>query len=107
MRTHVLKTWPQFFQAILDGKKHHEIRKNDRGFAVGDTLELREWDPHERSNYVTGESSTDVRITKVLPHYTGRSLSVRVTYLTPGGAWGLPSNLCVMSIDHDDGSGAG
>jgi hypothetical protein len=79
MREHELKTWPEFFQAILDGTKRHEIRVDDRGFAVGDVLVLREWDPH-------------------VDDYTNRKLRVLVTYKTGGGNWGLPSNVCVMSI---------
>ena len=30
--------------------------------------------------------------------YTGRKARVVVTYITHAGAWGLPANLCVMSI---------
>jgi site-specific DNA-cytosine methylase len=44
-RTHELKTWPSYFEAILRGEKRHECRLNDRDFAVGDVLVLREWDP--------------------------------------------------------------
>jgi hypothetical protein len=38
---HELKTWPGPFQAIVDGSKRFELHKDDRGFAVGDTLWLR------------------------------------------------------------------
>jgi len=43
--THLLKTWPVFFNAIRDGRKTFEIRLDDRGFSVGDTLILRKWEP--------------------------------------------------------------
>lgn len=85
-KEHELKTWPEPFQAVLDGKKCHEIRANDRGFAVGDVLLLREWDPTHLTDYEH-------------KRYTGRSCRVRVTYVTPGGMWGLPAGLCVMSIE--------
>ena len=63
MVTHSLKTLPEYYQAVRSGKKTFEIRENDRGFAVGDSLMLREWDPSRAA-------------------YTGRRLTVTVTYLT-------------------------
>lgn len=42
--THNLKCWPSLFQALLDGTKTNELRNDDRGFAVGDYLNLMEWD---------------------------------------------------------------
>lgn len=41
---HELKIYPKYFEAIIDGKKTFEIRKNDRGFRVGDRVVLKEWD---------------------------------------------------------------
>lgn len=79
MATHKLKTWPVFFQAILEGRKKHEIRVNDRDYRAGDSLVLQEYEPE-------------------VGRYTGREIIVQVTYLTPGGTWGLPANVCVMSI---------
>ncbi len=76
---HELKTWHEPFQAIASGKKRHEIRKTDRSFNIGDTLLLREWDPEARE-------------------YTGSHQVVEVTHITRGGEWGLPADICVMSI---------
>lgn len=45
MTTHRLKTWPEYFQAVRSGAKTFEARKDDRGFQVGDTLAMDEWDP--------------------------------------------------------------
>lgn len=41
---HALKTEPQFFEAVIDGSKTFEVRKNDRDFRVGDYLALNELD---------------------------------------------------------------
>ncbi len=41
---HELKISPKYFDAVAQGIKPFEVRKNDRGFAVGDTLWLREYD---------------------------------------------------------------
>lgn len=65
MTVHNLKSWPEYFAAVADGTKTFEVRKDDRGFRVGDHLRLREWDP-----------ATD--------DYTGREVERRVTYIFRG-----------------------
>lgn len=76
---HELKTWPEFFQPVVDGIKQFELRRNDRDFKVGDTLLLKEWD-HEQ--------------------YTGRSVSARIIYIMNLNAIGagLNPNYIIMSI---------
>lgn len=64
-KTHDLKSWPEFFNPILDGTKNFELRKDDRHFMVGDTLRLREWEPN------TGK-------------YTGREVKKLVAYVLEG-----------------------
>ncbi|MGF1786455.1 DUF3850 domain-containing protein [Photobacterium swingsii] len=40
MKVHTLKIEPVYLNAIIDGKKTFEIRKNDRDFRVGDRVRL-------------------------------------------------------------------
>ena len=42
------KVWPEYFQAILEGKKTYEFRLNDFECNEGDVLILREWNPSTR-----------------------------------------------------------
>jgi hypothetical protein len=63
-RVHQLKTRPFEFAAVADGRKTFDIRRDDRGYAVGDILDLAEWEPAGR--------------------YTGRCQRVQVTYLLTG-----------------------
>lgn len=44
-KTHDIKAWPHFFDALERGDKNFEIRRNDRAYAVGDTLRIRKYDP--------------------------------------------------------------
>lgn len=41
MTIHELKTWPDFFRDVADGRKKFEIRKDDRDYKVGDLLRLK------------------------------------------------------------------
>ena len=79
MTTHELKTHPEPFAAVLDGRKRFEIRVNDRDFRVADHLLLREWDP-------------------ATEQYTGAQARFRVTYMSTGPDWRVPCGLAVMSI---------
>lgn len=63
MTHHILRSWPQFFQAIKRGEKTHDLRHNDRGFQPGDTALLKEFDP------VSGR-------------YTGEEVMVEIPYIT-------------------------
>lgn len=59
-----IKSWPRFFQPIVEGRKKHDLRdKRDRPYAVGDTLTLQEYDPFDGV-------------------YTGREQDVEVTFIT-------------------------
>lgn len=80
---HELKTWPEPFAAVLDGRKRFEIRKADRPFTDGDVLLLREWDP--KAEEFNGA-------------YTGRSVKVQITYRVRPGMCGLPADTCVLGI---------
>lgn len=62
MNKHELKTLPEYFQAVWDGSKTFEVRKNDRDFQVGDMLVLLEWDP-------------------IKDEWTGSGVCKRVTYI--------------------------
>ena len=79
--THKLKTWPEYYNAILTGKKKFEIRKNDRDYKVGDTLDLREYDHKTKS-------------------YTGNEMNVEVTYiLTNDNPFIKIDGFVIMSIN--------
>lgn len=81
---HELKTWPEPFQAILEGKKKFEYRLNDRDYQVGDELILKEFRPNEKNPNAS--------------RYTGRVLRAVVTYILKD-AFGVPNGFVVMSLD--------
>jgi hypothetical protein len=81
-KTHQLKIWPLWFDAVRRGIKSFEIRKDDRGFSVGDLLVLEEF----RAG--VGE-------------YTGRKLERRIVYIARGDdaeAFGLREGYAVLGI---------
>lgn len=79
MTTHHLKTLPPYFQAVKAGLKTAELRKDDRGFTVGDVLILEEWDGA----------------------YTSRKLTRVVTHIVRGGEW-LSEGYCMLSMGEID-----
>lgn len=79
MADHQLKIWPHFFNAVDSGDKPFEVRLDDRGYQVGDTLVLNEWDDR------TSE-------------YSGRVTRKLVTYIMRGGQFGLAEGHVVMAL---------
>lgn len=68
--THALKTWPEYFDAIVEGQKFFEVRKADRDFAIGETLLLQKFDPTTQK-------------------YSGQEIKMEITYILKGGAFGI------------------
>lgn len=84
---HDLKIWPEFFGPVVRGEKPFELRLNDRGYAEGDTLRLREWHPGTKE-------------------YTGEETRQRVTYVLEvgdGPGEGLELGWVVMGLRPMDG----
>lgn len=93
-RTHELKCWPEPYDAIVAGVKRFEFRRDDRGFAVGDTLRLRKWNPAAGpGGYYFREEGANVGDPGCYP-----SIDVRVTYILRG-QYGVPPDFVVMSIE--------
>jgi hypothetical protein len=88
MKEHHLKTHPEPFAALADGRRTFEYRADDgRGFEVGDVLVLEEWIPNAIADGVTWPGK-----------YTGRELRRRVTYLLHGPDFGVPEGYVVMGL---------
>lgn len=74
---HELKIKPEFFYDIVYCDKRFEIRKNDRGFCVGEKMILREYDKG---------------------HYTGSVIVAVIDYVSPLGCIGVRKGYVVLSI---------
>lgn len=84
--THDLKLWPEFFDDVQSGKRSFELRKNDRGYQVGDVLLLREWEPNTAT-------------------YSGRQISKRIVCKVDGIGTGgivplrgLAHGYCILGL---------
>ena len=56
---HKVKIIPIYFDAVNEGRKTYEVRKNDRNYTNADTITLQEWDKE----------------------YTGRELEFRIGHV--------------------------
>ncbi len=56
---HELKTLPKYFNAVLEGDKPFEVRKDDRDFQTEDYVNLKEWNEE----------------------FTGRNIVRQITYI--------------------------
>lgn len=76
----LLRTHPEAFEKTWFSKKLHEVRKDDRGYAVGMKLVLGEWN---------AETSK----------FTGRFIHIRIEYISRPPCYGLlPEGTCVFTF---------
>lgn len=87
MKTHELKTDPEVFDDVADGRKTFEIRKDDRNFQEGDTLLLR------KTLYTGLEMQNGFPL-----EYTGETETRKITYVLRGPIYGLATGWVILSI---------
>lgn len=76
---HELKAVDPHFDEVAEGRKTFEYRRDDRAYAVGDILHLRQYD-----------ALTD--------SYSGFEVRVRVTHLLRGPTWDVGNGYVIMSV---------
>jgi hypothetical protein len=88
---HVLKTWPEVFDAVKAGKKRFEVRKDDRFFQSGDLVRLQRYNP-ELKSYTPGCDP----------------LEFRVGWILRGGQFGIEPGYVVFQLEDvkEDGCAA-
>jgi len=86
MKMHTLKILEAYVQRIIHRQKTFEVRKNDRDFQVGDTIQFR----------IINELGEEVEVHYQMPLYL-------INYVLPGGQFGIVSGYCVMSIQPLEG----
>lgn len=78
MHIHELKIQPKYFKMVKWGMKKFELRKDDRGYQVGDVIILRE--------YKNGE-------------YTGKEIKKLIWYiLRDCPEYGLKEGYCILGL---------
>lgn len=93
MAHHVLKTHPAMFRAVRDGRKNFEVRKDDRAFQAGDTVELTFHDP-EIAPFSPPEPFNKA-------DNIADNLHRVVTFVLRGGQYGVEPGFVVLALDYD------
>ena len=90
MKVHELKILPKYFNAVVDGTKTFELRKDDRGFQVGDFLMLKEFNLQEKYETIEGDES----------YFSGRKILKQINYILKDESeeMGLKKDYVVLGI---------
>jgi hypothetical protein len=80
IKEHVVKCWPEFFDAIELGLKPFDVRRNDRDYQLCDILVLERYDP----SYGYTE-----------PHKEMRKV---ISYVLAGGQFGIEPGFVVLGL---------
>ena len=76
-KTHEVKIAVSYYGDIVSGKKRFELRKNDRGYKVGDSLKMLEFKDGK---------------------HTGRTIDADIIYMLEDYT-GLEEGYCILGID--------
>jgi hypothetical protein len=87
MREHILKTLPDYWDAVAAKEKTFEVRRDDRGFQKGDVLVLRRLKKDYGGNLVPDKLNG-----------CHRDLCRRVAYVLTGGQFGIEPGYVVMAL---------
>lgn len=82
--THELKLNANFCDAVYNGRKSFEIRRNDRGFQTGDRIRF--------TPFVSGETDRE----KMYPDHPIKTHEYEIVYMLSG--WGLANEFVCLGI---------
>ena len=87
-KKHKVKILLEYANAILEGRKLFEIRKNDRNYKEGDLITF---------NVIEKDDRGDI---KTLPNHLLTKRTYQITYVLESKDFpeGIPSGYCVFSI---------
>lgn len=85
--THILKVWPEFYEAIENGSKTFEIRSTkDRKFKVGELVVLKWFDP--KTNICNGEE-----------------IKKRISYVLDNPDFGIKEGYAILGLQEGSNDG--
>jgi len=93
MTEHILKCWPEYFDAIERGEKTFEVRRDDRAFQKGDVLRLLKYDDDH------GYYRSDWHTTPTLSSAKHAEIRRTVTYILTGGQMGIEPGYVVLALE--------
>jgi non-ribosomal peptide synthetase component E (peptide arylation enzyme) len=83
--THVLKCWPQYWDAIERNEKRFDVRRDDRGFQKGDIVKLQKYGPTTLTGYHRDGSNRTYDIERKIKYIlTGGQLGIEPGYVVLG-----------------------
>lgn len=90
MKVHELKILPKYFNSVVSREKTFELRKDDRGFEVGDILILKEFNPNKKYETIEGDES----------HFSGRKILKEINYILKDEteSMGLSKDYAILGI---------
>jgi hypothetical protein len=89
MAHHTLKTHPSLFRAVRDGVKNFDVRKDDRAFQTGDTVELTFHDPSAPGGFPSPPFvENDAR----------SPMKRKITFVLRGGQYGVEPGYVVLAL---------